>query len=115
MPMNEVGTFSISYLQILDEKGTVDKELEPDVSEQDLVKLYRAMFLAREADQRMIKLQRQGRIGTLGPSSGQEAAHCASIFAATEKDWMVGAFQEAGARLMKGESIEQALWFYNGF
>ena len=115
MPITEVGKFSVSYLQILDEQGKVDKDLEPDLSNEDLIKLYRSMFLAREADQRMIKLQRQGRIGTLGPSSGQEAAHCAPMFAATDKDWMVGAFREAGARMMKGETIEQALIFYNGF
>jgi pyruvate dehydrogenase E1 component alpha subunit len=115
MPISEVGKYTVSYLQILDEKGNVDKELEPKLSNEDLIKLYRAMFFAREADQRMIKLQRQGRIGTLGPSSGQEAAHCAPMFAATEKDWMVGAFREAGARLMKGESITQTLIFYNGF
>jgi pyruvate dehydrogenase E1 component alpha subunit len=115
MPISEVGAFNVSYLQILDEQGNVDKELEPDLSKEDLIKLYRAMFFARETDQRMIKLQRQGRIGTMGPSSGQEATHCAPIFASTEKDWMVGAFREAGARLMKGEPLAQALVYYNGF
>jgi pyruvate dehydrogenase E1 component alpha subunit len=115
MPITEVGQFGVSYLQILDETGKVDKELEPDIRDEDLIRLYRAMFLARESDQRMVKLQRQGRIGTLAPSSGQEAAHCAPALAMTEKDWMVGAFREAGARIMKGESITQALVYYNGF
>jgi len=115
MPIKKVGSFSISYLQILDENGNVDAKLEPDLSHDDLIKLYRAMFFAREVDQRMVRLQRQGRIGTMGPSTGQEAAHCAPIFASTEKDWMVGSFREAGARLMKGEPLAQALVYYNGF
>jgi pyruvate dehydrogenase E1 component alpha subunit len=115
MPLEEIGHFSVSYLQVLDEKGNVDKELEPDLGDDDLVRLYRAMFLGRQVDERMLKLQRQGRIGTFGPSLGQEAAHCSPTFAMTAKDWFVGAFREAGARLMRGESISQALHFYNGY
>ena len=115
MPLKEVCKFSISYLQILDEKGKVDQKLEPKISNKDLLALYRWICLAREVDQRMINLQRQGRIGTLGPSTGQEAAHCVPAFLMKENDWLVGAFREAGARLMRGESIAQALLFYNGF
>ena len=115
MPLKEVCKFSISYLQILDEKGKVDQKLEPKISNKDLLALYRWICLAREVDQRMINLQRLGRIGTLGPSTGQEAAHCVPAFLMKENDWLVGAFREAGARLMRGESIAQALLFYNGF
>ncbi len=115
MPIKEIGPFSVSYLQVLDEQGKIDKDLEPKLGDEDLTRLYRAMFMARQVDERMLKLQRQGRIGTFGPSAGQEAAHCAPVFAMTEKDWLVGAFREAGARLMEGESISQALLFYNGY
>lgn len=115
MPLTKIGDFSVSYLQILDEKGNVDKELEPQLSPEELLRLYRAMYLSREADQRMLKLQRQGRIGTFGPGSGQEAAFCGPTFAMTEKDWMAGAFREPGARLMRGETLSQALMYYNGY
>ena len=40
MPMTEVGKSSISYLQILDEQGKVDKELEPDLNDEELIKLF---------------------------------------------------------------------------
>ena len=50
MPMKEVGKWSISYLQILDEKGKVDEKLEPKISEKNLLALYRWMVLGREAD-----------------------------------------------------------------
>lgn len=115
MPIQEVGRFSVSYLQILDEKGNVDRELEPKIGEKDLLALYRWMVLGREVDQRMIALQRQGRIGTMGPSTGQEAAHVVPAFLMKKNDWFVGAFREAGARLVRGETIAQALLFYNGF
>lgn len=115
MPKKVLSRFSISYLQILDEKGKVDKKLEPDIPDKELVELYRWLYLGREFDEKMLKLQRQGRIGTFGPSIGQEAAHCVPAYLMTDKDWMVGAFRESGARLVRGETMEQTLHFYNGY
>ena len=115
MPLTTIGQFRIPYMQILDENGTVDRELEPQLSDQELLRLYRAMYLSREADQRMLKLQRQGRIGTFGPGTGQEAAFCGPTFALTDKDWLLGSFREPGARFMRGEPLSTALLYYNGY
>src|SRR5512139_499622 len=114
MPLREIERFSISYLQVLDEKGNLDSDLEPKLSKDELLRVYRAMLLAREADQRMLKLQRQGRLGTFVPCTGQEAAVCGPTLAMSPRDWFVGAFREFGGRLMRGESVAQALLFYNG-
>ncbi|MBU1699688.1 MAG: pyruvate dehydrogenase (acetyl-transferring) E1 component subunit alpha [Candidatus Eisenbacteria bacterium] len=115
MPIKEVGHYSVSYLQILDASGNVDKELEPKISDEDLLALYRGMVMGRAVDQRMLNLQRQGRIGTFAPSTGQEAAHIVPAFLMNDKDWFVGAFRETGARLLRGETITQTLLYYNGF
>jgi pyruvate dehydrogenase E1 component alpha subunit len=115
MPVNEIGQFSISHMQVLDEGGNVDKELEPQLSDEQLIKLYRYMVLAREGDQRMLKLQRQGRIGTFGPCTGHEAVSCAAAFAMTEKDWFVGAFRELGGRLLRGDPLSNCMLFHNGY
>ncbi|MBU0519297.1 pyruvate dehydrogenase (acetyl-transferring) E1 component subunit alpha, partial [bacterium] len=87
MPKKQVGKWSIDYLQILDENGKADEKLEPKIDEKDLLALYRWMVLSREADQRMINMQRQGRIGTVGPSTGQEAAHVVPAYLLNDKDW----------------------------
>ncbi len=115
MPLKEIVRFSVSYLQILDENGNLDESLEPKISDEDLVRLYRAMVLAREGDQRMLKLQRQGRIGTFGPGTGQEATVCGAALAMSEKDWMVASFREVGGRLMRGDSLKNSLVYYNGY
>ncbi len=115
MPTKEIETFGVSYLQILDENGSVDASLEPALDDKELIRLYRAMMLAREGDQRMLKLQRQGRIGTFGPCTGQEASVCGPTLAMTDKDWFVGAFRELGGRLMRGDSFTDYLLFHNGF
>jgi pyruvate dehydrogenase E1 component alpha subunit len=115
MPRKPVRTFEIEFLQILDEKGEVDGELEPDLSKEQLVELYRGMVLAREADQRMLRLQRQGRLGTFSPSTGQEAASCGPLLAMSERDWFVPAFRELGGMLMRGVPFHRVLLFWGGF
>ena len=115
MPLREIGEFSISYLQVLDEHGNLDKELEPHLSEEQLIRAYRAMVLAREVDQRMLNLQRQGRMGTFAPNTGQEAAVVGATLAMTEKDWFVCSFRETPGRLMRGETILQTFMYYNGY
>ncbi len=114
MPLKEIGKFSVSHLQILDEAGTVDRKLEPKLDDDTLLRLYRAMTHAREGDQRMLKLQRQGRIGTFGPCTGQEASVCGPAFAMHADDWFVGSFRELGGRLVRGESLINTFVFHNG-
>ncbi len=115
MALKTIENFSIDYLQILDENGKVDKALEPDISKDDLLKLYRFMVLSREADTKMIKLQRQGRLGTLPTCMGQEASFCAPTLAINDNDWFVGSYRELGGRLMRGESLVQTMLIYNGY
>ena len=108
--------FSVPALQILDDQGNLlEKKLEPKLSTEELLKLYKAMVLARHVDDRLLKMQRQGRIGTFPPATGQEAAHCAPALLLRETDWFVGAFRELGARLMRGEPIENDFIFHNGY
>jgi len=108
-------TFSISQFQILDEHGKLDKELEPDLSDQELLRYYRGMVLARAVDERLLNLQRQGRMGTFPLCRGQEAASCGPVMAMTDKDWFVGAFRELGGRLLRGEPIENVFLYFNGY
>jgi pyruvate dehydrogenase E1 component alpha subunit len=115
MPLEVIEEFSVSKLQILDEEGNVDKELEPEIAPDKLLKMYKTMVFAREGDQRKLKLQRQGRIGTFGPSTGQEATAVGAAAAMNDDDWFVGAFREFGGRLWRGEPMLNQLYYYNGY
>ncbi len=114
MPRKELAHFTVEHLSILDESGQVDVDLEPELKETELHALYRGMVLGREADERMLKLQRQGRLGTFSPSSGQEAGSVGPTFAMRKNDWFVGAFRELGGRLMRGHRFADILRFWNG-
>lgn len=115
MPYKTVESFTIGYLQILSETGDLDKDLEPDLTDKDLQKLYKAMLYSRMADSKVVNLQRQGRLGTLPVSLGQEASFCPPMLAIDEKDWFVGSYRELGARLMRGESLMNTLLLFNGY
>ena len=115
MPLKKVGDYSMQYLQILDEKGKLDAKLDPKMSDEQLVHLYRSMLLARRADERMLKLQRQGRVGTFPPTTGQEAAQCAPVIAMTDRDWYVPSFREMGGLLMRGLPLWKHYLFHNGY
>ncbi len=105
----------LERLSILDEHGNLDKELEPNIPNETLLKLYRYMLLGRRFDERMLDLQRQGRIGTFPPIKGQEAAQIGAIGPLLDSDWMVPSFRETSAEIMRGRSLESILLYFNGF
>lgn len=105
----------IEYLSILDEKGNLDKTLEPDISQDILLQLHRTMVLGRRFDERLLNLQRQGRIGTFAPIKGQEAAQLGSVANLLPGDWMVPAFRETAAELWRGRSLESIIIYNNGY
>lgn len=116
MPRNALPiTETLERLAILDPEGKVDTELEPSLPDDLLLDLYRAMVLGRRFDERLLALQRQGRIGTFPPITGQEAAHLGAVAALRKDDWMVPSFRETAAEIWRGRSLESVILGNNGF
>src|SRR5213083_3573330 len=107
--------FQVEYLSILDSEGNLDASLEPKLAPGDLKALNRAMVLGRRLDERMVRLQRQGRIGTFAPIKGQEASQLGSVFTLRRTDWMVPSFRETAAMIWRGWPIEKILLFFAGY
>jgi pyruvate dehydrogenase E1 component alpha subunit len=107
--------FQVEYLSILDSDGNLDSSLEPDIPPAELKRLYRAMLLGRRLDERMIRLQRQGRIGTFAPIKGQEASQVGAAATLRRSDWMVPSFRETAAMLLRGWPIEKLLLLFAGY
>jgi pyruvate dehydrogenase E1 component alpha subunit len=105
----------VEWLSILDEDGNLDEALEPRLDDDFLLRLHRAMLLGRRFDERMLKLQRQGRLGTFAPIKGQEASQLGAVAALRESDWMVPSFRETAAQLWRGQSMESVLLSYGGY
>jgi pyruvate dehydrogenase E1 component alpha subunit len=107
--------FSVEHLSILDSEGNLDSALEPDIPPAQLQALYRAMVLGRRLDERMVRLQRQGRIGTFAPIKGQEASQLGSAVTLRRTDWMVPSFRETAAMIWRGWPIDKLLLFFAGY
>ena len=107
--------FTIEHLSILDSDGNLDTALEPEIPSEHLRLFYRAMLLGRRLDERMLRLQRQGRIGTFAPIKGQEASQIGSVATLRATDWMVPSFRETAAMLWRGWPIEKILLFFAGY
>ncbi len=105
----------LDHLAILDENGWLDKTLEPEIPPELLIKLHRIMLLSRRFDERLLNLQRQGRIGTFGPIKGQEAAQLGAVALLRDSDWMVPCFREMAAMLWRGTPLEGVILTYGGF
>ena len=67
------------------------------------------MMLERILDNRMLALQRQGRIGFYGPSVGQEAAIVGAAIAMDAGDWVVPQYREPGAALARGMPLTELI------
>ena len=105
----------VHEMSILDSEGHVDAALEPQIGSDELIRLYRYMVLCRVLDERMIRLQRQGKLGTFAPCRGQEATQIGYIEPIQTDDWVAHSYRAPGAQLWRGWSIEQVLLFWNGY
>jgi len=99
----------VDALRVIRDDGSTDPRLDPKLFEADAVRLYRGMSLQRILDNRMLALQRQGRIGFYGPSLGQEAAIVGAAIAMEPDDWIVPQYREPGAALVRGMPLKELL------
>ncbi|GGL45780.1 pyruvate dehydrogenase (acetyl-transferring) E1 component subunit alpha [Halocalculus aciditolerans] len=101
--------------RILDTDGrVVDGASVPDLSDEEFVELYEYMKLARHFDQRAVSLQRQGRMGTYPPLSGQEGAQVGSALALRDEDWLIPSYREHAAALVHGQPLKDTLLYWMG-
>ncbi|HQR09465.1 MAG TPA: pyruvate dehydrogenase (acetyl-transferring) E1 component subunit alpha [Gemmatales bacterium] len=113
MPRRALKNYTIEHLQIMDQDGNVDPELDPKIPDNDLKDLYRTMLKARMVDDRMYKLQAQGRMGTFPGVKGQEG--CLGYgYALGKDDSIVPAFRETAALFYRGAPIKNILQYFMG-
>jgi len=104
--MATAGLEAHDLLSVLRPDGTADPDLDPGLDDALAVKAYETMVQTRVMDERMMTLQRQGRIFFYLVSTGQEAASVGTAAALTADDWLVPSYREPGAFLFRGVSIK---------
>ncbi len=117
MPRKPIELPQIEYMSILDEDAVVDKALEPKIAEEELKNIYRYMLLARRTDERMLMMQRQGRLGTFPQSSGHEAismGSCIHLKKSEQRSKLLSRVDLTAGRVVAAVSITVAPGFPGG-
>ena len=91
----------------LRDDGSLAPEYDPGLSELQVVELYRHLTRTRILDERLLTLQRQGRIGFHVGSLGEEATIIGAAFALRPYDWIFPCYREVGAALMRGLPLQR--------
>ncbi len=115
-PLFQVGerTAMLECFRVLRPDGAViapDAALENStgVSHADAKAMLRSMVRQRVIDERMLGLQRQGRIGFYGAATGQEAGTIAAGHGLQLRDWVHPALREGGIALHRGYPLKTYL------
>ncbi|MDR2834347.1 MAG: pyruvate dehydrogenase (acetyl-transferring) E1 component subunit alpha [Streptococcaceae bacterium] len=99
-------------VQVLDDEGNVvNKDLMPELSDEQLVELMERMLWSRTLNERSTVLAKQGKLGFFAPTIGQEASQLASSFAFDKKDYLLPGYRDIPQLVQHGLPLHQAfLW-----
>lgn len=112
--LNEIEN-QFQMFQILNEEGKiVNEDVDPKLSDEELVELMTRMVYTRILDQRSISLNRQGRLGFYAPTAGQEASQLASHFALEKEDWILPGYRDVPQIVWHGVPLWKAFLFSRG-
>ena len=105
----------VRQFQILNEHGEiVNKDVEPKLSDSQLLELYRYMVFAKVADSKFVKLHRQGRFGAYAMVRGQEAAMIGSAYALEPNDWIFPTFRELPVWFIRNLPLSDFVTYWQG-
>lgn len=95
--------------RVLEDDGSLSGQLDPSLSPEVIVKLYKEMVQLNCMDKIMFDSHRQGRISFYMTSFGEEATQLGSAAAMLPNDWVYTQYREAGVLLHRQMPIKQML------
>ena len=96
----------MEMLQVVRPDGECDSKQEPNLSADDLRLMLRYMLTVRRFNERMLLLQRQGRIGFFIESNGEEACQVGSAWPLKRGDWVYESYRDSGMCLVRGVPLK---------
>jgi 2-oxoisovalerate dehydrogenase E1 component alpha subunit len=96
----------LERIQILDCEGKVCRpDLEPAIPGSELRRMYEGMLESSLLDERLLRFQRQGRIGFYLTAWGEEATLIGPVWALRPTDWIFSCYREQAAALFRGYAM----------
>jgi pyruvate dehydrogenase E1 component alpha subunit len=114
MALTTIAEHKTERLEIVSPNGEADRTLLPNISKEKLLELYTKMVQIRVFDERALKLQRQGRLGTYPQILGQEASQVVPACCLRKDDWLVPTYRGQGAYFARGMQLRYSLLYWGG-
>lgn len=106
---------SLACERLLDYDGSPSGALDlGPVDRSDLLRLYRAMVVARRFDTQATALAKQGRLAIYPSALGQEACQVGSVAAMRPTDWLFPTYRDTMAMVSRGIDPVEALTLMRG-
>jgi pyruvate dehydrogenase E1 component alpha subunit len=86
-----------------------------ELTDKDLVALYRSLVILRTFDERAVALQRQGRLGTYALYWGEEATHAGPLHACNDTDWLFPTYRQNSIGVLRGVRAATILAWWRGY
>jgi 2-oxoisovalerate dehydrogenase E1 component alpha subunit len=113
--MTVAAKFEIEYLQYLKPDGKLAGKLPEAVpAAEALVPLFKQMLFVRTFDDKSIRLQRTGKLGTYAACLGHEATHVGIGASMRPEDVFAPSYREYGAQFMRGVLPREVLMYWGG-
>lgn len=100
--------------RIVGPDGSYDPDALPDLDLETYRELFGWMVTQQVVDDRMVKLQRRGEMGTYASGRGQEGSIVGFGAALEEDDWLSPYGREAAAMLINGMSLRDLMLYWRG-
>lgn len=96
----------VPSFRLLNQDGTLCGQVNPDLSPDKIIELYKGMVVNNILEKIAYDIQRQGRISFYMTSFGEEAAVFGSASALNMRDWIYAQYREAGALIYRGMDLK---------
>jgi|TARA_B100000242_G_scaffold16234_1_gene9988 2-oxoisovalerate dehydrogenase E1 component alpha subunit len=96
---------STGLIRVLGDDDSRSGDWDPDISDSDLLIGLEHMVRLRIFDDRMMKMQRTGKLSFYMRSLGEEAVAIAQTMALEEQDWIFPTYRQPGAQFVRGRDM----------
>ncbi|NOR20357.1 MAG: 3-methyl-2-oxobutanoate dehydrogenase (2-methylpropanoyl-transferring) subunit alpha [Xanthomonadales bacterium] len=102
---SEIENLAHELVRVLDDDGQALGEWAPDLSAEQMLYALRQMLLTRQFDDRMQRMQRQGKISFYMQSLGEEAISIGQGMALEASDMLFPSYRNQGLFILRGSSL----------
>lgn len=104
-PLTQIEPLASEMVRVLDDESRAVGPWNPHLEPEDLQVGLRHMVLTRRFDDRMQRIQRQGRISFYVKSTGEEAVSVAGAMALRPDDMLFPSYRNQGLYIVRGRSL----------